>query len=63
MRRRTLLAAGAAGLSAATTGRPASAAARDRQPAVALVPLDDRPVELPWDRLFEVTLEPRLRLS
>ncbi|MGS2619439.1 DUF4127 family protein [Micromonospora sp. LZ34] len=44
MKRRTLLATGVAGLTAATIGRPASAAPPDRQRAVALVPLDDRPV-------------------
>ncbi|MDZ5443444.1 DUF4127 family protein [Micromonospora sp. 4G57] len=44
MKRRTLLATGVAGLTAATIGRPAYAGPADRQPTVALVPLDDRPV-------------------
>lgn len=54
MRRRTLLAAGIGGLAAAAVGRPAFAgdpvpggpetSARLRHGAIALVPLDDRPV-------------------
>ncbi|MFG2164946.1 DUF4127 family protein [Micromonospora chersina] len=44
MRRRTLLATGVAGLATVAVGRPAVAGPADRQPTVALVPLDDRPV-------------------
>ncbi|MEU5724246.1 DUF4127 family protein [Micromonospora sp. NPDC047738] len=44
MKRRTLLATGMAGLATAAIGRPAFAEPADRQLTVALVPLDDRPV-------------------
>ncbi|MGC3862153.1 DUF4127 family protein [Micromonospora chersina] len=44
MRRRTLLAAGVAGLATVAVGRPAVAGPAGRQLTVALVPLDDRPV-------------------
>ncbi|TYB93022.1 DUF4127 family protein [Micromonospora sp. WP24] len=44
MRRRALLAAGVAGVTTAAIGRPASAGPGRRQRTVALVPLDDRPV-------------------
>ncbi|MFG3603133.1 DUF4127 family protein [Micromonospora chersina] len=44
MRRRTLLASGVAGLATLAVGRPAVAGPAGRQPTVALVPLDDRPV-------------------
>ncbi|MFI7284035.1 DUF4127 family protein [Micromonospora chersina] len=44
MRRRTLLATGVAGLATVAVGRPAAAGPAGRQPTVALVPLDDRPV-------------------
>ncbi|MFE9203472.1 DUF4127 family protein [Micromonospora sp. NPDC007230] len=44
MKRRTLLATGMAGLATAAIGRPAFAGPADRQLTVALVPLDDRPV-------------------
>jgi hypothetical protein len=44
MRRRTLLATGVAGLSTVAIGRPAFARPAMRQLTVALVPLDDRPV-------------------
>ncbi|MFG1872515.1 DUF4127 family protein [Micromonospora arborensis] len=44
MRRRTLLATGVAGLTTVAVGRPAFAGAANRRPTVALVPLDDRPV-------------------
>ncbi|MEU4366523.1 DUF4127 family protein [Micromonospora chersina] len=44
MRRRTLLATGVAGLATVAVGRPAVAGPAGRQPTVALVPLDDRPV-------------------
>jgi len=44
MRRRTLLATGMAGLTTVAIGRPAFAGPANRQLTVALVPLDDRPV-------------------
>ncbi|MEU5530770.1 DUF4127 family protein [Micromonospora chersina] len=44
MRRRTLLATGVAGLATVAVGRPAVAGPGGRQLTVALVPLDDRPV-------------------
>ncbi|GGO22122.1 DUF4127 family protein [Micromonospora parathelypteridis] len=44
MRRRTLLATGVAGLTTVAIGRPALAGPAKRQLTVALVPLDDRPV-------------------
>ncbi|KAB1913201.1 DUF4127 family protein [Micromonospora sp. AMSO31t] len=44
MRRRTLLATGVAGLTTVAIGRPALAGPGRRQLTVALVPLDDRPV-------------------
>ncbi|MEU9740366.1 DUF4127 family protein [Micromonospora chersina] len=44
MRRRTLLATGVAGLATVAVGRPAVAGPAGRQLTVALVPLDDRPV-------------------
>ncbi|MFF5179819.1 DUF4127 family protein [Micromonospora sp. NPDC000316] len=44
MRRRTLLATGIAGLATVAVGRPAFAGPANRQLTVALVPLDDRPV-------------------
>ncbi|MCO1593864.1 DUF4127 family protein [Micromonospora sp. RHAY321] len=44
MRRRTLLATGMAGLTTVAVGRPAFAGPDNRRLTVALVPLDDRPV-------------------
>ncbi|MGQ5262879.1 DUF4127 family protein [Micromonospora sp. ZYX-F-536] len=44
MRRRTLLATGMAGLTTLAVGRPAFAGPTNRRLTVALVPLDDRPV-------------------
>ncbi|MFC0506561.1 DUF4127 family protein [Micromonospora costi] len=65
MKRRTLLAAGVAGLTTATVGRPAFAGSPARRPTVALVPLDDRPVNTYCPQMTaasagaRVTLPPR----
>ncbi|PWU54309.1 hypothetical protein DLJ47_14130 [Micromonospora sp. S4605] len=62
MKRRTLLATGVAGLAAATIGGPASAAGRDRRRAVALVPLDDRPVNTYCPQLTAASAGAEVRL-
>ncbi|MFG2101083.1 DUF4127 family protein [Micromonospora echinaurantiaca] len=62
MKRRTLLATGVAGLTAATIGGPASAAGRDRRRAVALVPLDDRPVNTYCPRMTAASAGAEVRL-
>ena len=67
MRRRSLLAAGAGGLATAALGLSTPAFASAGQTRIALVPLDDRPVNTYCPEMTaasaEVTLEPEIGLS
>ncbi|MFG2058402.1 DUF4127 family protein [Micromonospora sp. NPDC048930] len=62
MRRRTLLAAGVAGLAATAVGRPAFAGPGARQLTVALVPLDDRPVNTYCPQMTAASAGARVQL-
>ncbi|MFG3577946.1 DUF4127 family protein [Micromonospora chersina] len=62
MRRRTLLATGVAGLATVAVGRPAVAGPAGRQLTVALVPLDDRPVNTYAPQMTAASAGAQLRL-
>ncbi|MFG1830837.1 DUF4127 family protein [Micromonospora chersina] len=62
MRRRTLLATGVAGLATVAVGRPAAAGPAGRQLTVALVPLDDRPVNTYAPQMTAASAGAQLRL-